>query len=517
MEWTVGGESAKFHRMMRRLYRIACGLLGSGSLCLALGAAPLPATAPSPLSTQTNGAQRPPAPRRPNIILIVADDLGYGDLGSYGQSMIQTTNLDKLAAQGIRFTDFYAGSTVCAPSRCSLMTGLHTGHAFIRGNGAQALRAEDFTVAELLKKAGYHTGLIGKWGLGNENSTGTPREKGFDEFAGYLDHVHAHDYYTERLWRSDSRGLYNDWEIFPENQGGKKELFMPDLFTKAALNFIGNNKPDEFNHYRPFFLYLAYTIPHANNEEGQRTGNGMQVPDDAPYSAQPWPQPEKNKAAMITRLDTDIGRLMAKLEALKIEDNTVVFFTSDNGPHKEGGVDPKFFKSAGPWRGIKRDLYEGGIRVPMIVYWPARIKTGRVSDQVWSFWDFLPTAAEIAQAKVPDQIDGISMLPTLLGRTQTNQHPALYWEFHERGFQQAARMGRWKAVRPQAGEPLELYDLQTDPGEKNNVASEHADVLTKLDAYLTSARTESTEWPIKKPEKKSGEEKPVPADASKPS
>jgi arylsulfatase A-like enzyme len=432
----------------------------------------------------------------------MADDLGYGDLGCYGQTMIQTTNLDRLAAEGIRFTDFYAGSTVCAPSRCSLMTGLHTGHAFIRGNGSQALRSEDLTIAELLKKAGYHTGLIGKWGLGNENSTGMPREKGFDEFVGYLDHVHAHDYYTDHLWRSDSRTGYNDWEIFPENQAGKKSLYMHDLFTKAALNFVSINKPEQFNQYRPFFLCLSYTIPHANNEEAKRSGNGMQVPEDDPYSGQPWPQPEKNKAAMITRLDNDVGKLLAKLQELKIEQNTVIFFTSDNGPHKEGGVDPKFFTSGGPLRGIKRDLYEGGIRVPLIVHWPAKIKPGRVTNQLWSFWDFLPTAADIATTKASDGLDGISMLPLLLGRAQTNHHEFLYWEFHERGFQQAVRTGRWKAVRPQVGEPLELYDLETDLAEKTNVAAKHPEVVARIEAYLKSARTESAQWPIKKPESK---------------
>jgi arylsulfatase A-like enzyme len=463
------------------------------------------AASSAPVLTNTV-AQRPPAPRRPNIILIVSDDLGYGDLGCYGQTRIQTPNLDKMAGEGIRFTDFYAGSTVCAPSRCALMTGLHTGHAFIRGNGNQSLREEDLTVAELLRKAGYHTGCIGKWGLGSENTSGMPGDKGFDDFAGYLDHVHAHDYYTDHLWRSDSRTGTNSWEYFPENQNGRKGLYMDDLFTKAALNFININKPDQFNHYRPFFLYLAYTIPHANNEEAKRSGNGMQVPDDAPYSGEAWPQTEKNKAAMITRMDSDIGKLLAKLKDLKIDDNTVIFFTSDNGPHKEGGVDPKFFQSAGPLRGIKRDLYEGGIRVPLIVHWPARIKTGRVSNQIASFWDFLPTAAEIGMAKATNHLDGISMLPTLLRRPQTKQHEFLYWEFHERGFQQAVRMGRWKAVRPQAGEPLELYDLQTDLPEKSNVAQEHHDIVDKIEAYLKTARTDSKEWPIKKPQENS--EKP---------
>ncbi len=474
--------------------------------------------APIPLPTNAP-AQRPPAPRRPNIILIVADDLGYGDLGCYsaGQTRILTTNLDKMAREGIRFTDFYAGSTVCAPSRCALMTGMHTGHAFIRGNGSQSLREQDVTVAELLKKSGYHTGLIGKWGLGSENSSGMPREKGFDEFVGYLDHVHAHDYYTDHLWRYDSRLGYNAWEYFPENEGGKQGRYTHDLFTQAATNFVSINKPDQFNQHRPFFLYLAYTIPHANNEEAKRSGNGMQVPDDAPYSSEPWPQPEKNKAAMITRLDNDIGKLLAKLQELKIDDNTVVFFSSDNGPHKEGGVDPKFFQSAGPLRGIKRDLYEGGIRVPMIVRWPGHIKPGGVSKQVWSFWDFLPTAAEIAMTKAPSEIDGISMLPALLGRSQTNQHAFLYWEVHERGFQQAVRMGRWKAVRPQTGEPLELYDLETDLAEKNNVASSHPEIVAKIESYLKSARTDSEAWPIKKLEEKTRDEQNTKAGSSKPS
>jgi arylsulfatase A-like enzyme len=441
------------------------------------------------------------SPRKPNIIFILADDLGYGDLGCYGQTKIKTPNLDQMASEGMRFTDYYAGSTVCAPSRCTLMTGLHTGHALIRGNANVPLRPQDLTVAELLQKAGYFTGLIGKWGLGNENTTGVPQKQGFDEFLGYLDQVHAHDYYTDHLWRysqaTDARPGYEGRMEFPENQGGKKGLYMQDLFTTAALNFVQINKPERLNKYRPFFLYLAYTIPHANNEEAQRTGNGMQVPSDAPYSDQPWPQPEKNKAAMITRLDADIGRLMDKLKQLKIDSNTVVFFTSDNGPHKEGGVAPQFFQSGGPLRGLKRDLYEGGIRVPLIVRWPARIAPGTLNNQPYAFWDFLPTAADLAQAKVPDKLDGLSMLPALLGQPQINGHDFLYWEFHERGFQQAVRMGNWKAVRPQVGAPLELYDLAADPGEKQNVATQHPEVVAKIEDYLKRARTESEQWPIK--------------------
>ena len=446
-----------------------------------------------------SGHAQPVITPRPNIIFILADDLGYGDLGCYGQSKIKTPNLDKMASEGIRFTDFYAGSTVCAPSRCALMTGLHTGHAFVRGNSKASLRPEDVTVAELLKQAGYHTGLIGKWGLGNENTPGVPQKKGFDEFVGYLDQVHAHDYYTDHLWRYDPKTKFDEQMPFPENQGGKKGLYIPDLFTTAALNYVRLNKPDGSNRYRPFFLYLAYTTPHANNEEGVRSGNGMQVPSDAPYTKETWPQIEKNKAAMISRLDADIGKLMAKLKDLKIDGDTIVFFASDNGPHKEGGVDPKFFQSSGPLRGTKRDLYEGGIRVPLIVRWPQRIKAGQVSDLPSAFWDFLPTAAEISHIKPAEKTDGISLLPALLGRPQTNQHDFLYWEFHERGFQQAVRMGEWKAVRPQAGEPLELYNLKTDLGEKENVAEKNPQVIAKIEASLKTARTDSDRWPIKKP------------------
>jgi arylsulfatase A-like enzyme len=440
------------------------------------------------------------AARTPSIIFILADDLGYGDLGCYGQARIKTPNLDQLAAEGMRFTSFYAGSTVCAPSRCALMTGQHTGHAFIRGNATLALRPPDLTVAEILKQAGYRTGLIGKWGLGDQNTTGLPQRKGFDQFLGYLDQVHAHDYYTDYLWRydppGDSKPGYDGRVEFPENQGGRKGRYINDLFTRAALNFLRINQPDAFNHYRPFFLYLAYTIPHANNEAAQRSGNGMEVPDDAPYSDQPWRPAEKNKAAMITRLDAYVGQLLDKLKQLKIADDTMVFFASDNGPHAEGGVDPKFFQSSGPLRGIKRDLYEGGIRVPLIVRWPGKIKPGTVNDQPWAFWDLLPTAAAVANAKLPEKLDGLSLLPTLLGKPQTNRHDFLYWEFHERGFQQAVRMGDWKAVRPQASAPLELYNLSTDPGEQQNVAAKHPEIVARIEEYLKTARTESEHWPI---------------------
>ena len=439
-----------------------------------------------------------PASQLPSIIFILADDLGYGDLGCYGQTRIKTPNLDKLAGEGARFTSFYAGSTVSAPSRAALMLGQHTGHLSIRGDADEPLQADETTVAQMLKDAGYRTGLIGKWGLGDDGTSGAPNRKGFDEFVGYLDSIHAHDYFTDHLWRYDPVTGFSGQIPLINNAGGRRVQYTPDLFTTAGLNFVGNNKPDQFNRYRPFFLMLCYTIPHANNEEGQRTGNGMQVPSDAPYSSESWPQVEKNKAAMITRLDTDVGRLMDKLKELKIDDNTILFFTSDNGPHQEGGVDPNFFRSSGPLRGLKRDLYEGGIRVPMLARWPGRIKEGTVSDQAWTFWDVLPTLAEIARTQPPKSGDGISILPALLGGTQTNQHDFLYWEFHERGFQQAVRMGDWKAVRSGMDGPLELYNLKTDLAEKQNVADKNPDVVAKIDQYLKTARSDSPRWPAKR-------------------
>ncbi|HWF18054.1 MAG TPA: arylsulfatase [Verrucomicrobiae bacterium] len=442
-----------------------------------------------------DATNHPSGRREPNIIFILADDLGYGDLGCYGQNEIKTPNIDKLAEEGMRFTSFYAGSTVCAPSRCALMTGKHNGHSRIRGNGEIPLSPEDVTVAEVLKKAGYQTAAIGKWGLGERNSTGVPGKKGFDQWFGYLNQVDAHNYYPLFLNRSDPR--HGDRQVqLPENEGGQKGRYSDDFFTDAALNVIRLDQPKWYTKYQPFFLYLAYTIPHANDELGTATGNGMEVPSDAPYSGESWPQVEKNKAAMITRLDTDVGLILEKIQKLKM-DNTVVIFSSDNGTHKEGGVDPKFFKSAGLLRGIKRDLYEGGIRVPFIVWWPGRVKPGTTSDLPAAFWDFLPTAADIADAKAPQDIDGISFLPTLLGQKQTNWHEFLYWEFHEDGFNQAVRMGDWKAVRFGVDGPLQLFNLKDDIGEKKNVAAEHPEIVAKIEDYLKTARTEDSNWPVK--------------------
>src|SRR5438132_2375488 len=373
-------------------------------------------------------------PRQPNIIFILADDLGYGELGCYGQKRIRTPNLDRMANQGMRFTQCYAGSTVCAPSRCALMTGRHTGHCTVRGNALVPLRPEDVTVAQSLKKSGYATALIGKWGLGEPGTTGLPNRKGFDYFFGYLNQLHAHNYYPDYLWKNQDK-FPLEGNVVKDGVASQRAQYSHDLLTREALQVVKQHRD------APFFLYLAYTIPHANNERGQVEGNGMEVPSDAPYTNQPWPQVEKNHAAMITRLDADIGKLLALLKELGLDGNTVVFFSSDNGPHKEGGHNPKFFRSGGPLRGTKRDLYEGGIRVPMIVRWPGKIRAGAVSKQVWAFWDFLPTALELAGRESPPGIDGISQVATLLGKGEQKQHDFLYWEFHERGFQQAVRMG----------------------------------------------------------------------------
>ncbi len=420
--------------------------------------------------------------RQPNILFILADDLGYGDLGCYGQKVMRTPNIDRLAAEGMRFTQFYAGSTVCAPSRCALMTGLHTGHCHVRGNARVPLRPEDRTVAELLKKAGYATGIVGKWGLGEPGTTGIPNRKGFDEWFGYLNQQHAHNYFPDYLWKNEER------YAIAANQDGRKGEYSQDLFTREAQSFLTRHRS------HPFFLYLAYTIPHANNE---LKNEGMEVPNDAPYSNQPWPQQEKNFAAMVNRLDTDVGKAMGLLKKLKLDRNTLVLFSSDNGPHREGGQDPAFFHSSGPLRGIKRDLYEGGIRVPMIARWPGKIKAGSTSDHVGSFWDFLPTAAEIVGVEPLPETDGISFLPALLGKPQRT-HEYLYWEFHERGFSQAVRTGDWKAVRAgSAKNAIELYDLRNDLGERNDVAAQHTAVVAKIEEILRTAHVDSSEFPIR--------------------
>ena len=430
---------------------------------------------------------------RPNIVFILADDLGYGDLGCYGQDVIKTPNIDKMAAEGMRFTDYYAGSTVCAPSRCSLMTGLHTGHSYIRGNkevkpmGQWPLPPETVTVAKLLKGAGYTTGLIGKWGLGGPGSTGIPNKQGFNYFYGYLCQRHAHNYYPEFLFRNEERVPLKGNKIANPRPDGagvaiERAQYSHDMCSKEALVFLEQNRDG------PFFLYLAFTIPHANNEAGNK---GMEVPSFGQYADKDWPEPQKGHAAMITRMDRDIGRLFAKLKELGVDDDTLVIFSSDNGPHREGGNNPDFNDSNGPLRGIKRDLYEGGIRVPMIARWPGKIRAGSQSRHVSAFWDFLPSCCELAGVRCPEGIDGISMVPTLLGNDKKqNKHEFLYWEFHGRNKKQAVRMDKWKAVRHESNEPFELYDLNKDIGEKNNIAAEHPDIVMKIEAYIKRDRIE---------------------------
>lgn len=422
--------------------------------------------------------------QRPNIVFLLADDLGYGDLGCYGQKQVATPNLDKLAAEGLRFTQAYSGSTVCAPSRCCLFTGKHTGHALIRGNGATelALAKSDTIIPEVLKRAGYHNAIFGKWALGGMGTSGYPLDKGFDEFAGFFSQLAAHNYYPEHI--SDGRNAL----ILKGNMGTQKKDYATDYFAERALNFV--RKTTE-----PFFLYWPTVIPHANNEMGRDMGNGMEVPSDKPYSDKPWPQVEKNFAAMVTRMDADLGRLMALLKETGKDKNTLITFSSDNGPHREGGHDPNFFDSNGPLRGIKRDLYEGGIRVPFIAHWPGKIKPG-VSDQPIAFWDMLPTLAEVVGQQAPAGTDGISFLPTLLGRGVQKQHEYFYWEFHERGFAQAVRMGQWKAVRLSGKAQVELYDLSSDVGETKDVAAANPAIAKKLLAYMSGARTESKDFPV---------------------
>jgi arylsulfatase A-like enzyme len=424
-----------------------------------------------------------PAPK-PNVIFILADDLGYGEIGCYGEKQIKTPNLDRLASEGMRFTQAYAGSTVCAPSRGSLMTGKHTGHTTIRGNRPNRnvpetpLGAEEITIPQVFKAAGYSTALIGKWGVGENESTGAPNRKGFDYFLGYLTQFAAHDYYPEFLWRNT--------EKFPldGNRDGKRGIYTHDLFMQEAAGFIRTNLNN------PFFLYLAVAIPHANNEEKP---NGMQVPEDAPYSEKDWPQPEKNFAAMVTRLDRGVGELLALLKELKIDDDTLVIFTSDNGPHSEGGRAAAFFNGSGGLRGIKRDLYEGGIRVPLIVRWPGKIKPA-VSEQIFAFWDFLPTFAALTGQPKPGDIDGVSLLPSLLEQ-KTVSRPPLYWEFHEKGFFRAVRFGDWKGVSLSRTQPLELYDLSKDPGETHDVAADHPGIVRQIEEIMSRERTPNPLWP----------------------
>jgi arylsulfatase A-like enzyme len=388
-----------------------------------------------------------------------------------------------MAAEGIRFTQAYAGCTVCAPSRSALMTGYHTGHTRVRGNGKNEmlLRATDFVLPELFKKAGYTTGMFGKWGLGGVGYPGYPTRKGWDSWFGFFSQLQAHLYYPDMLLDGDhALELTGNW-------GGKKKQYAPDLFLDRALQFLATNQA------KPFFLYFSSTIPHANNELGRDTGDGIEIPEDAPYSAKPWPKLERKFAATITRLDRDIGRILEKLKTLGLDDNTLVLFSSDNGAHREGGHNPDFFKSSGPLRGIKRDLTEGGIRVPFIARWPGKVPSAKVSDHPFAFWDMMPTLADAIGAKAPQNIDGISMYPALLGQP-AKTHEYLYWEFHEGGFSQALRAGDWKLIKSK-GKTM-LFNIKADVHEDTDLAAANPDIVTRLAKLMAGARTDSPDFPV---------------------
>jgi arylsulfatase A-like enzyme len=441
---------------------------------------------------------------KPNLIWIMADDLGYGDLGCYGQSVIATPHLDRMAKEGIRFKQFYAGATVCAPSRSVLMTGMHHGHTRVRGNAgdanpaAQALLPNDVTVAEVLKKAGYRTALIGKWGLGDvgKAESGLPRKQGFDEFFGFLNQHHAHNHFPDFLWRNEERVQLSNVITPVGNTGAgyatKAVQFADDLFADEAIKFVAKQSSESF------FLYWSMVIPHANNERARDLKNGAQVPDFGPYADKDWPDPDKGQAAMIARMDVYVGRMLDKLNELGLAKNTLVIFTSDNGPHNESNHNIERFRPAGPLRGIKRSLTDGGIRVPMIAWWPGKVAAGVETDHVAYFGDWMATAAELAGVQTPDDCDSISFVPTLMGQAPTDQtkHEFLYYEFHEGGFKQAALyQGRWKGIRQ--GNPeatVTLYDLQTDINESIDVASQNPEIATRIGDYLKTARTPLANW-----------------------
>lgn len=498
----VGGST----RTSRRRFLAGSGIALAAASSLGL---PHPATATPPphrsgaalTYTPAVGASGISGRRRPNIVLILTDDLGYGELGAYGQRLIATPNLDRLAAEGMRFTDFYTSAPICAPSRCSLLTGLHLGHSTVRHNPGRdtsrtALSPRDVTFAEVLQSVGYRTACYGKWGLGPEEpgQPSHPNARGFDEFFGYITHTHAHDYWPTYLWEDDRRVRYRD------NDRGRRGTYAPDLFLRRGIRFIERNRD------RPFLLFLSPNLPHAPHE----------VPSLGRYEAEPWTYGNKAHAAQITRLDAYVGHLVAKLRELGLEQDTLVLFSSDNGPHEEGGhgYDPSFFAGSGPLRGLKRNLYEGGIRVPLIAWGPGILREapGAVSDHVWAMWDLYPTLAEIAGAPTPDDLDGVSARGVMTGRSgREPPERHLYWfrldgarlprsDTADRGrarkLAEAVRRGDWKAVRfapgrdryvPESEWEVELYDLRRDAGETTNVAAERPDVTAALVALMRAS------------------------------
>ena len=459
------------------------------------------------LSCGTGNDQPGRSSSGPNFIYIIADDLGYGEPGCYGQEQIKTPNIDRLAAQGMVFTQHYSGSTVCAPSRSSLMTGQHTGHTQVRGNrsvppeGQFPLSSGTVTIPSMLKEAGYVTGAFGKWGLGYPGSDGDPLKQGFDMFFGYNCQAVAHRYYPEYIWDNENKYFLegNNWS--------DKVTYAPDVIHERTLGFIRQNADTSF------YLYVPSLIPHAEVlapqdeilemymgkfEETPWEGNdygaeNFRIPG---YCSQD--KPRANHAAMISRLDRQVGEILDLVVELGIERNTIIMFTSDNGPHSEGGADPEYFNSNGIFRGSKRDLYEGGIRVPFVAWWPGKIEPGSSSDHISAFWDIMPTFAELAGGEAPGDTDGISMVPALTGSGQQEEHEYLYWEFLERGGRQAVRIGEWKGVRLNMGNDpdahIELYDLSSDPGEQHDISALHPGVVDKIDSIMKSARVSNPNY-----------------------
>lgn len=435
---------------------------------------------------------------KPNIIYILADDLGYGDLGCYGQTQFETPNIDQLAKNGMLFTQHYSGSAVCAPARCALMTGLHTGHTPVRGNqndpdteeGQSPMPADTYTLAHHLQAAGYQTGIFGKWGLGSPESVSEPLKMGFDRFYGYNCQLIAHCYYPAFLWDNDQR------QILWGNVASKSDDYAPEFIHNEVLDFIRENKD------QPFFCYYAAVQPHADMiapEAYMKKYRGKYLPESSYDAGYYIDQPEGHAAfvAMVNVLDDYVGEVMAELETQGISDNTIVIFASDNGPHGTGGHDPEYFDSNGLSRGFKRDLYEGGVRVPLLVQWPGKIEAGSVSDHISAFWDMMPTFAELIGSPLPEtvQTDGLSMLPAWTGAGQQAQHEYLYWEFHERKGRVAIRKGDWKGVRYDVNidpnSPLELYNLATDAGEQQNLAAQHPEIVKELDKLIRASHSPS--------------------------
>jgi arylsulfatase A-like enzyme len=419
---------------------------------------------------------------KPNLIFILCDDLAMGDLGSYGQKLIKTPNLDRMAAEGTRYTQGYCGTTVCAPSRSSLMTGLHMGHCPIRANreikpeGQLPLPESTVTVAQLLKGGGYATACVGKWGMGMFDSSGSPLKKGFDHFFGYNCQRHAHSYFPPYLYDNDKR------IELPENSGGKKGVYAQDRIDADVLRWIREQKD------RPFFLYYAITLPHGSYE----------IDDLGSYRDENWTDKEKTYAAMVTRLDRDVGRLLDLLKEMDVDQKTLVMLAGDNGSAfaPDSVIGKRFNQGGTNLRGYKRSLYEGSLRQAALARWPGTVPV-RVSDEPWAFWDILPTFAELAGVSVPTtvKIDGLSLVGYLKGGAAP-QREFFYWELHEGHSQQAIRFGDWKAVRKGPSQPLELYDLAKDPGESSNLAEQKPEIVAKALTLMTASRVDNENFPL---------------------